>query len=78
MSGQIADLIGKGEHSFSSIPLLGMGRETPNGKMTLRRGRDGTEYLEVGWKSRASTKYFKDVNAASGAIAKEAICPSYH
>jgi len=53
LSGQFGDLIGKAELSSGSLPLLGMGRDVPDGVMKLRRG-----YLDVDWTEATSTAYF--------------------
>ncbi|SFI26015.1 MULTISPECIES: GMC oxidoreductase [Microbacterium] len=53
LSASIAQLLGDGHLSGSSLPLLGMGRDTPDGRMSLRRGR-----LAVDWTVATSRPYF--------------------
>lgn len=53
LSASIAQLLGDGHLSGSSLPLLGMGRDTPDGHMSLRRGR-----LAVDWTVATSRPYF--------------------
>ncbi|WP_207956781.1 GMC family oxidoreductase [Rubrobacter tropicus] len=45
------------------LPLLGMGRDLPNGRMKLRSGR-----LDIDWKHRKSGLYFDRVREASREI----------
>ncbi|MGC3994187.1 MAG: GMC family oxidoreductase [Propionicimonas sp.] len=53
ISAEIAKLIGQGRLTSSSIPLLGMGRDTPDGRITLNDGE-----LDIAWTSETSMKYF--------------------
>jgi cholesterol oxidase len=55
MSDEVARLIGDGALSSSSLPLLGMGRDVPSGKMRL--DEEG-KYLEVDWGAGANDAYF--------------------
>ena len=54
LSGYVSDLFGTCELSSGLLPLLGMGRDIPNGKMTLQ---DNMLYLD--WVKDASTPYLK-------------------
>ncbi|WP_344937171.1 GMC family oxidoreductase [Sphaerisporangium flaviroseum] len=58
LSAEIADLVGDGELSGSSLPLLGMGRDVPDGELRLRDGR-----LDVQWNSEASEEHFQRIRA---------------
>lgn len=58
ISAEIAKLIGEGRLTSSSIPLLGMGRDTPDGRITLADGE-----LDVEWTSATSMAYFEDMRA---------------
>ncbi|MFC4585287.1 GMC oxidoreductase [Sphaerisporangium corydalis] len=58
LSAEIADLVGDGELSGSSLPLLGMGRDVPDGRLRLRDGR-----LDVEWDAAASEEYFDRLRA---------------
>ncbi|MFN2504050.1 MAG: GMC oxidoreductase [Acidimicrobiales bacterium] len=53
LSAEIGLLIGNAELSSGSLPLLGMGRDIPDGVMRLRKG-----YLDVDWTTETSTSYF--------------------
>jgi cholesterol oxidase len=44
-----------------------MGRDTPNGTMSLRRGR----YLALDWTTEASDEYFRRVTTTMETIARE-------
>lgn len=70
LSGRIADLIGRCENSSGSMPLLGMGRDIPDGKMTIRTGKSGGQFLEVDWKNVRSRPYFDGVTDLSRKIAE--------
>jgi len=53
LSAQIGDLIGDAGLSSGSLPLLGMGRDVPDGVMKLRKG-----YLDVDWTMATSKPFF--------------------
>jgi len=69
LSAQIADLIGPGEGSIGSMPLLAMGRDIPDGKMTIVGGKHGRQYLAVDWKNERSGPYFEAATDLSRKIA---------
>ncbi|MGW2248608.1 GMC oxidoreductase [Kitasatospora sp. NPDC001660] len=54
---QLTGALGKGLLTATSMPLLGMGRDVPNGRMRLRDGR-----LDLEWDTAASEDYFERVN----------------
>jgi cholesterol oxidase len=56
LSKQVSHLIGSGALSAGSLPLLGMGRDVPDGQLRLRDGR-----LDAQWTTRTSTEYFERV-----------------
>lgn len=56
LSGEIAKVIGSTERSSTLLPMLGMGRDTPDGEMRLQNGS-----LEVDWTIEGSTAYFNRV-----------------
>src|SRR5581483_6916434 len=58
VSKELSDLIGKGALSVSSLPLLGMGRDVPDGVLKLRHGK-----LDVEWNESTSEAYFDRVRA---------------
>lgn len=53
MSAEIAGLFGDSDLSAGSLPLLGMGRDVPNGRLRLRGGK-----LDVQWSPEASAEHF--------------------
>jgi cholesterol oxidase len=53
ISAQIGELIGTAELSSGSLPLLGMGRDVPDGVMRLRKG-----YLDLDWSMATSKAYY--------------------
>lgn len=70
IDGQLADLIGPCELSSGSLPLLGMGRDTADGKMFLERSRrTGKQHLQVDWRRRGSADFFDRVNDCSRRMA---------
>ena len=54
VSGYIADLLQSRELSAGGLPLLGMGRDIPDGRMFLRNGR-----LDLDWNRKRSAEYFE-------------------
>ncbi|CAM5268686.1 GMC oxidoreductase [Streptomyces narbonensis] len=54
---QLGDAMGKGLFTATSMPLLGMGRDVPNGRMFLRDG-----HLDLDWELAASDPYFRQMN----------------
>ncbi len=58
MAHEISDLIGTDSLSVSSLPLLGMGRDVPDGVLKLRGDR-----LDLAWTSASSEAYFERVLA---------------
>ncbi|MFI8521841.1 GMC oxidoreductase [Streptomyces sp. NPDC085481] len=64
ISGRLAQLLGPGVFSDSSLPLLGMGRDLPDGRMSLRRG-----YLDIDWTTLTSRRYFARVRHTMAGVA---------
>ncbi len=64
LSKEIADLIGDGALAVSSLPLLGMGRDTPDGRLSLKDGR-----LTADWTSETSTAHFERLRSTMQGIA---------
>ncbi|MFF9011845.1 GMC oxidoreductase [Streptomyces sp. NPDC014870] len=60
---QLNDAMGKGLFTATSLPLLGMGRDVPNGRMFLRDG-----HLDLDWKLAASDAYFTQMNETMRAV----------
>lgn len=67
VSREIAAVLGACELSSGSIPLLGMGRDVPDGTMALRDGR----YLDVDWDMETSRDYFAEVRGTMREISDE-------
>jgi cholesterol oxidase len=61
---QVGDALGKGLLTATSTPLLGMGRDVPDGRMRLRDG-----HLEVDWTAKASRDYFRRMNQTMRRVA---------
>lgn len=66
IGSQVGRALGAGRLSGGAMPLLGMGRDTPDGTMRLRSG-----YLDVDWTSRSSQEYFDAVRRTMTEIAGE-------
>lgn len=64
ISKDLAAALGDGHVSASSLPLLGMGRDVPDGIMTLNRGR-----LEIDWTLATSRTYFDRMRTSMEQIA---------
>jgi cholesterol oxidase len=65
LDGEVARLLGDAERSWSGLPLLGMGRDTPDGVMGLR-----DRYLDVRWTMQTSEAYFSRVRDAMRDLAE--------
>ncbi len=63
-SKELSELIGDGALSMSSLPLLGMGRDVPDGVLRLRGGQ-----LDVDWTTETSEAYFERVRTTMRRIA---------
>jgi cholesterol oxidase len=66
VSAAIAEALGPGRESASSLALLGMGRDVPDGRLRLKR--NGT--LDVAWSPRASAAYFRRLRQAMEEVAQ--------
>ncbi|CAN5781338.1 GMC oxidoreductase [soil metagenome] len=65
IGAELAQLLGEAELSSGILPLLGMGREEPNGVMGLRKG-----LLDVRWTIDRSNDYFERVREAQRTLAE--------
>jgi cholesterol oxidase len=66
LSAEAAGVLGDGRLSGRFLPLLGMGRDIPDGQMKLtKRG-----YLDVDWRTRKSGPYFDRLRAESRRLAE--------
>ncbi|CAN5789796.1 GMC oxidoreductase [soil metagenome] len=66
VGAEIARLLGDAHLSAGILPLLGMGREWPNGQMRLRDG-----LLDIEWSIDRSSDYFEGVRSAQRQLARE-------
>lgn len=66
LSAEMQDLVG-GALSSSSLPLLGMGRDVPDGRMSLENARR----LTCDWELDESRDYFARVKQTMEAVAEE-------
>jgi cholesterol oxidase len=60
VTAEIADLMLPGALSSGGLPLLGMGRDVPDGRLFLRNGR-----LDTTWTRKASDAYFERLRTTS-------------
>jgi cholesterol oxidase len=67
LGAELSDVMGKAELSSTSLPLLGMGRDVPDGVMDLR-GKDD-RYLDIKWTTRTSRDYFRQVQRTMETLA---------
>jgi cholesterol oxidase len=65
LGGEIAALLGDGSASSARLPMLGMGRDTPDGNLYLRGG-----YLESDWTVASSRAYFDRVRSLMAAVSR--------
>jgi cholesterol oxidase len=65
LSAEIADLVGPSRSSMSSLPVLTMGRDMPDGNLFLKDG-----LLECDWELKKSREYFDRVRRVGKAIAR--------
>ncbi len=65
LGAQLEGVIGDAAPSLSSMPLLGFGRDIPDGEMTLRGSR-----LQISWRTTASKEYLDRVDPQARAVAE--------
>jgi cholesterol oxidase len=63
---EVAAFFSPADLSSSSMPLFSMGRDMPDGNMTLTE--DG--YLDVDWNKRSSTPFFEDLRRTAKDVAR--------
>jgi cholesterol oxidase len=63
LSGEVARLL-PAPSAAAALPMLGMGRDVPDGVMRLRQG-----WLDIDWTTATSREYFDRVRATMGLIA---------
>lgn len=66
LSGVVSNAIGDARLSGSTLPLLGMGRDIPDGNMSLSE----KGFLELDWRKRKSGPYFDRVRGAARELAE--------
>ncbi|MCW3037221.1 MAG: hypothetical protein JWM17_2533 [Actinobacteria bacterium] len=64
IGSSLGGALGRNLFTATTMPLLGMGRDVPDGTMRLRRG-----YLDVRWIARESRPYFDRMNQTMKGIA---------
>ncbi|QEU96722.1 GMC oxidoreductase [Streptomyces kanamyceticus] len=64
-AASLAGLLDDGALSDSSLPLLGMGRDTPDGVLVLRRGT-----LDAEWSTAGSAQHYARLRAALRAVSE--------
>jgi len=67
LSAEITQLLAGSETTYTSLPLLGMGRDIPDGIMQLR----GENHLDIDWNMETSKDFFNDVRGTMKDIAHE-------
>ena len=65
LSAEFWNLVGDSVRSSNSLPLLGMGRDQPDGRLYLENG-----YLQNSWTIETSRPYYDSVKASMQAIAE--------
>jgi len=65
IGAEIGRALGEGHSSGGATPLLGMGRDLPDGTMRLRSG-----YLDVDWTTHTSQAYFDRVRRTMAEVAE--------
>jgi cholesterol oxidase len=68
LSGELSRILGHADLTAHSLPLLGMGRDVPDGTLYLRDGLGGT-VLDTTWTTRTSMNYFDTMVKRMRAIA---------
>jgi cholesterol oxidase len=64
ISAELSRLLGRAEISDGSLPLLGMGRDVPDGVLRLRR-----DQLDAEWTTATSAEYFARVRETMAGLA---------
>ena len=66
ISAEISRLIGQGRLGSSSLPLLGMGRDVPDGRILLRDGE-----IDIHWSTATSMQYFTRLRETMRALSDQ-------
>ncbi|MCK2240326.1 MULTISPECIES: FAD-dependent oxidoreductase [unclassified Crossiella] len=65
LSHDLSELLDDGVFTESSVPLLGMGRDVPDGVVRMREG-----WLDVDWTTETSEEYFSGVRATMRGVSE--------
>lgn len=65
ISSRLSDVVGEARRSSSIVPMLGMGCDHPDGRMSLRNG-----HLDISWRSAFSQPAFEPIKDAMQAMAR--------
>jgi cholesterol oxidase len=68
LDGELERLLGDATKSSTFLPLLGMGRDTPDGVLSLRKRRR-KQYLSLDYSYRTSKEYVNRVRSSMRAVA---------
>ncbi|HEU5473504.1 MAG TPA: GMC oxidoreductase [Actinophytocola sp.] len=66
IGAEVGALFGAGQRAAGMLPLLGMGRDVPDGRLRLRGG-----WLDVDWCEATSRTYLDRLTATMAAVAEE-------
>jgi cholesterol oxidase len=70
LADELSGFLGPMNQSARALPLLGMGRDVPDGKLSLAQ-LGGKERLQLDWQRDRSSGHFDDLTHTAGEIAKE-------
>lgn len=65
ISAEVAGFFGPSEYVTSSLPLLGMGRDKSDGRMSLEK-----DLLQIGWNEASSKQLFDDIEGSMRDVSK--------
>lgn len=71
LDAEFSALVGTGDLSRSTLPLLGMGRDFANGNMSVRTDHRGSQWLEVDWNCLNSADLYDRMIAVSRDVAEK-------
>jgi cholesterol oxidase len=66
IAAEVSAVMGDENRSAGMLPLLGMGRDVPDGRLGLRDG-----WLDVDWTETSSRRYFERLTATMSDVAEE-------
>jgi cholesterol oxidase len=69
LSDDISDVLGTGALTAHALPLLGMGRDVPDGSLYLSGTKNGRPILDSTWTTRTSLKYFETMKSRMRSLA---------